>query len=61
MPFGFHPVYLVALLLLLALVVAAVIVVAGAVRSYRTYGLRSPDGRWWWDGSRWQPLPPEQE
>ena len=20
------------------------------------YGLRSADGRWWWDGERWQPV-----
>ena len=22
------------------------------------YGTRSPDGRWWWDGRAWQPVPP---
>jgi hypothetical protein len=22
------------------------------------YGTRSPDGRWWWDGQAWQPVPP---
>lgn len=22
------------------------------------YGSRSPDGRWWWDGTAWQPVPP---
>ena len=22
------------------------------------YGSRSPDGRWWWDGKVWQPIPP---
>ncbi len=22
------------------------------------YGARSPDGRWWWDGDRWQPVEP---
>lgn len=21
------------------------------------YGTRSPDGRWWWDGRAWQPVP----
>ena len=25
------------------------------------YGLRTPDGRWWWDGSAWQPVPPPEE
>ncbi len=24
------------------------------------YGSRSPDGRWWWDGQAWQPVPEEQ-
>ncbi len=21
------------------------------------YGMRSPDGQWWWDGQQWQPVP----
>jgi hypothetical protein len=21
-----------------------------------TYGMRSPDGAWWWDGHQWQPM-----
>lgn len=21
----------------------------------------SPDGRWWWDGGRWLPVPPSQQ
>ena len=25
------------------------------------YGSRSPDGRWWWDGQAWQPVPAEQQ
>jgi len=25
------------------------------------YGSRSPDGRWWWDGQTWQPVPEEQQ
>ena len=25
------------------------------------YGTRSPDGRWWWDGQAWQPVPPAQQ
>ena len=24
------------------------------------YGLRSPDGRYWWDGTTWQPVPDQQ-
>ena len=24
------------------------------------YGVRSPDGRWWWDGQAWQPVPEMQ-
>ena len=24
------------------------------------YGMRSPDGRWWWDGQAWQPVPAAQ-
>lgn len=24
------------------------------------YGVRSEDGRWWWDGAAWQPVPDEQ-
>jgi len=20
------------------------------------YGMRSPDGQWWWDGQQWQPV-----
>ena len=24
------------------------------------YGMRSPDGRWWWDGQQWQPVPQTQ-
>jgi hypothetical protein len=64
MPFGVHPAYLLVMLVLIVVIVAVVMVAVGAVRGYRTppslYGLRSPDGRWWWDGSRWQPLPPDQ-
>jgi Domain of unknown function (DUF4234) len=25
------------------------------------YGTRSPDGRWWWDGQAWQPVPEAQQ
>jgi hypothetical protein len=25
------------------------------------YGSRSPDGRWWWDGQAWQPVPEAQQ
>jgi uncharacterized protein YbdZ (MbtH family) len=25
------------------------------------YGLRSPDGHWWWDGQQWQPINPGLE
>ena len=50
----------VALFLLLALV--ALVLVLGLRRSGST-PLRppvlSPDGRWWWDGAAWRPMPPK--
>lgn len=63
MPLGLHPFYMLvvlAVLIVLVLVVVAVVSATGGGRSGAPppYGLRSPDGQYWWDGSRWQPVPP---
>jgi hypothetical protein len=31
--------------------------IADAVSPMSAVGIRSPDGRWWWDGRRWLPIP----
>jgi hypothetical protein len=63
MPLGLHPFYLLVVLAILAAPVVAVVAVVSAQGRGRpsappAYGLRSPDGLYWWDGSRWQPVPP---
>jgi len=60
-----HPLWLIivlAVMLITCLPLVLLVVLAAVVPSRRAggppgYGLRSPDGRWWWDGSQWQPAP----
>jgi hypothetical protein len=56
-----HPLWLVLVTLIIgppiAVVALIVALAGGARRKPAGYGTRSPDGRWWWDGSRWQPVP----
>jgi hypothetical protein len=57
----FHPFWLIMGGGLVAVVLFVNALVQGARPSPPpAYGLRSPDGRWWWDGQRWQPVPPPE-
>jgi hypothetical protein len=58
-----HPLYLILILAMLVMVVVPVVFVVALTTRRSTpppaaYGLRSPDGQWWWDGQRWLPVPP---
>jgi hypothetical protein len=59
-----HPVWLIFMLFVVGIPLALVLaIVAGLRRSgpsqpSAAYGLRSPDGEWWWDGRQWQRVPP---
>lgn len=59
--FGIHPVYFAVLMMVLglpALAVLGVVLLASSNRSGRHPApLISPDGRWWWDGTEWKPVP----
>jgi len=62
----FHPFWLIvvlAILVIIGLPLVVIVLVVAVLANRRmgqppAYGLRSPDGRWWWDGGRWQPVPP---
>lgn len=60
----FHPFWLINLAVivgvLFALVYGALLLLRAVIRPGPTaaYGLRSPDGRHWWDGHQWQPVTP---
>jgi hypothetical protein len=63
---GIHPLFVVIVLLIFGGPVAVVALVVwlaarGAASPSQlpsNYGVRSPDGLWWWDGRQWQPVPP---
>jgi hypothetical protein len=63
----FHPFWLIAVLIFLGVPAALVVLLVSTVHGSRprrpgAYGLRSPDGQWWWDGFQWQPVaPPESD
>jgi hypothetical protein len=57
----FHPFWLIILLIVLGVPGALVVLLVTTVQGSRprppaAYGLRSPDGQWWWDGFQWQPV-----
>ena len=59
----FHPFWLIISLFVLGAPTMFVVLLVAVVRGSRPprsaeFGLRSPDGRWWWDGSQWQPVTP---
>ena len=59
----FHPLWLIIVLFVLGVPTVLVVLLVSAVQGSRSqrpaaYGLRSPDGRWWWDGSQWQLVTP---
>ncbi len=57
-----HPLWLVTMLVVLAVVFGPIIALV-ALLAARTRGgidrtpTLSPDGRWWWDGREWKPMP----
>jgi hypothetical protein len=61
-----HPFWLIvvlAILVILGLPLLLIVLLVAVLANRRTgqpraYGLRSPDGQWWWDGGQWQPVPP---
>lgn len=63
---AFGRVALIAIGAVLAVGLVAALVIVLAIRSsrrprepvYPAGPVLSPDGRWWWDGFRWQPVPP---
>ena len=55
--------WVLAMLLILGLPLVLIVLLVAVLPNRQAgqppaYGLRSPDGRWWWDGSHWQPVPP---
>jgi len=59
----FHPFWLIILLSVLGVPAAFVVLLVSIGQGSRAprpadIGLRSPDGRWRWDGSQWQPVTP---
>ncbi|HYM97089.1 MAG TPA: hypothetical protein VET26_07305 [Candidatus Sulfotelmatobacter sp.] len=60
----FHFLWLATLAMFLGLpalvVVGIVILLAGGRSGRHPSPLFSPDGRWWWDGAEWKPVPQQQ-
>jgi hypothetical protein len=64
-----HPLWLIvvlAILVILGLPLVLMVLMVAVLPNRRAgqapaYGLRSPDGRWWWDGRQWQPVPPANQ
>jgi hypothetical protein len=58
-----HPFMLLIYLGVVGVPVLAVVVLVAVLAGRRpgpppAYGLRSPDGTWWWDGREWRPVQP---
>ena len=59
-----HPLWIVLMLLIGVVILGPIVVIVAVVLSAtrRSSGrpanaLVSPDGKWWWDGRQWQPMP----
>ncbi|HUZ86598.1 MAG TPA: hypothetical protein VNF26_06555 [Candidatus Baltobacterales bacterium] len=56
---GFHLLWFVPMMLLglPALIVVVVLLLVSGHSGRHAAPLFSPDGRWWWDGREWRPVP----
>ncbi|HUY73551.1 MAG TPA: hypothetical protein VMW11_03465 [Candidatus Dormibacteraeota bacterium] len=56
---GFHLLWFVPMIFLglPALIVVVVVLLASGHSGRHPAPLFSPDGRWWWDGREWRPVP----
>jgi hypothetical protein len=56
-----HPLWFVFMFVLVLVIVVSVVVLVlsrGGGGQFAHPPTLSPDGRWWWDGREWKPLPP---